>query len=226
MELAGEASLWDRAEGIETEIGGALYLLNVVSRMDLPDCFDDQCELSQYLTSWGVIELIARALLAQGNLRFDYDPLWELLKRLDGRVDGDRTGRDFPGRRSYRLPAGWLAAFASEKEHRNKSFAPPEIEKSRDPYWSAVSPPLRKWFAQVFPFVRSALALAVGEETNDRESLARLVLLKRARVYSTATHVDMVMSLDQIEPAVRRAGLDLNPGWLPGLMRVVSFHYN
>jgi hypothetical protein len=42
----------------------------------------------------------------------------------------------------------------------------------------------------------------------------------------TRTHLDIFFSHDQSDIRIRRAGLDLDPGWVPWLGRVVLFHYN
>ncbi|MFC5768924.1 hypothetical protein [Thauera sinica] len=41
----------------------------------------------------------------------------------------------------------------------------------------------------------------------------------------TATHADVWMAIGQTDLRIRRAGLDLDPGWVPWLGRVVHFHY-
>ena len=51
------------------------------------------------------------------------------------------------------------------------------------------------------------------------------VLIRRGLVQITATHVDLIMTLDQITVPVRLAGLDANPGWVPELGRVITFHF-
>lgn len=48
---------------------------------------------------------------------------------------------------------------------------------------------------------------------------------RSARVSTTRTHVELSFTFDQIDLRVRRAGLDLDPGWVPWLGRVVRFHY-
>lgn len=57
-----------------------------------------------------------------------------------------------------------------------------------------------------------------------RMGLADLVL-RPARVGVSATHVDLHFRLADCDIRVRRAGLDLDPGWLPWFGRVVTFHY-
>ena len=54
--------------------------------------------------------------------------------------------------------------------------------------------------------------------------LASLVL-RPARVAVTATHMDVHFRLSDADLRIRRAGLDLDPGWLPWFGRVVAFHY-
>jgi hypothetical protein len=41
----------------------------------------------------------------------------------------------------------------------------------------------------------------------------------------TRTDLDVSLSIDSADIRIRRAGLDLDPGWLPWFGRVVRFHY-
>jgi hypothetical protein len=52
------------------------------------------------------------------------------------------------------------------------------------------------------------------------------LLLLTARIHFTPSHVDMSLPLSAVRLPVRLAGLDINPGWLPWLGRVVTFHYD
>lgn len=54
----------------------------------------------------------------------------------------------------------------------------------------------------------------------------RRLAARRGRIVSTATHLDIEYDGRDVDPAVRIAGLDLDPGWTPGLGRVVTFHYD
>ena len=47
-----------------------------------------------------------------------------------------------------------------------------------------------------------------------------------ARIVATPSHVDAHFRLADARLGLRRAGLDLNPGWLPWLGRVVTFHFD
>lgn len=49
--------------------------------------------------------------------------------------------------------------------------------------------------------------------------------LRPAQLELTPTHADLWLAMDQLDLRVRRAGLDLDPGWVPWFGRVVCFHY-
>lgn len=57
-----------------------------------------------------------------------------------------------------------------------------------------------------------------------RIGLADLVR-RPALLQSTPTHIDLRFDLRLVDLRIRRAGLDLDPGWLPWFGRVIGFHY-
>lgn len=90
---------------------------------------------------------------------------------------------------------------------------------------AALSPALAWWLQRAMGIVRflAARALAVGPE----ESVAGLLplLCLPGHLVVSRTHVDLFISLDRIDLAARRAGLDQDPGWVPDLGRIVQFHF-
>ena len=52
------------------------------------------------------------------------------------------------------------------------------------------------------------------------------LVLRPAWLALTPTHADVCAGLQAIDLRVRRAGLDIDPGWVPWLGRVVSFRYD
>jgi hypothetical protein len=80
-----------------------------------------------------------------------------------------------------------------------------------------------RWLTRLTEYVRARLfrALGVGES----RELSHLVCERRARVFVTAAHLDVVMRLVELPVAVRFAGLDRDPGWLPVAGRHVAFHF-
>ncbi len=54
----------------------------------------------------------------------------------------------------------------------------------------------------------------------------RQLVARPALITLSPTHVDVSFRPSDADIRIRRAGLDLNPGWVPWLARVVSFHFN
>ena len=53
----------------------------------------------------------------------------------------------------------------------------------------------------------------------------RHLLARPALFTASPTHLDVVLDLDDVRIAERRCGLDLSPGWVPWLGRVVTLHF-
>jgi hypothetical protein len=106
--------------GVATDLAGVLYLINLMLRLDLPDCFEDSWGLASAAGSWQVLDLLGRGLLTaecpQVAARSGGDPLWEALAQLDGRAPGELPGRHCPGNREFRLPPEWGPATRGEAD--------------------------------------------------------------------------------------------------------------
>jgi hypothetical protein len=80
----------------------------------------------------------------------------------------------------------------------------------------------RLWLARLLPALRYLLWGVLELEPDDEiEDL----LTVPGRLHVSATHVDVVIRLDDISLPIRRAGLDRDPGWLPEFGRIVLFHF-
>lgn len=53
----------------------------------------------------------------------------------------------------------------------------------------------------------------------------RALVRRSGRVTATPTHIDVLFDHRQADVRIRRAGLDVDPGWVPWFGRVVHFHY-
>jgi hypothetical protein len=51
------------------------------------------------------------------------------------------------------------------------------------------------------------------------------LVFRPGRLMFTETHIDVMFRLDAVDIRVRRAGLDIDPGWTLWLGRVIHFHY-
>ena len=53
----------------------------------------------------------------------------------------------------------------------------------------------------------------------------RTLVNRRGLIAATDTHIDVIFDLGKTDIRIRRAAIDINPGWLPWLGKVVQFHY-
>lgn len=75
------------------------------------------------------------------------------------------------------------------------------------------------------PLVRRAWERAMARWLAAAELTLDGVVPRPAHVACTPTHIDVCFPLQDASIAVRLAGLDLDPGWVPWLGRVIRFHY-
>lgn len=116
-----------------------------------------------------------------------------------------------------------LAVFAGRRPGED----PPE-----PPSDAAVRAGLRRFVAaeadKLIDQLRSRLRdSASGEAFRDGPETALLIAVcrRRATIEAEPGWVDVVLELDEVSTDVRRAGLDLDPGYLPWLGYVVRFRY-
>jgi len=72
--------------------------------------------------------------------------------------------------------------------------------------------------------VRARLREALGLDSNDE--IPNILCRHYARVRATDTHVDVYFNLADLPLAIRFAGLDRDPGWVPAAGRFILFHFN
>ena len=88
---------------------------------------------------------------------------------------------------------------------------------------SAVASPLDRWVNWLVSYIECRLALSINEP--DRSIVRDLVFRHDAQIYVTAERVTVRFSLATHPIALRMAGLDRNPGWVPSAGRSISFEY-
>lgn len=123
--------------GQPTNLGGALFLINLLIHLGIPELFAPAWPLGSAVGAWGLLELFARCLLANPAAHAD-DPLWAALTRLDGRPPGVAPGTWLRLRRlaqrpraqricrprlaavarDYRIPAAWLRGLPDDPAAR------------------------------------------------------------------------------------------------------------
>jgi len=100
---------------------------------------------------------------------------------------------------------------------------PPPPPSRPDPRRRATLDRPRAWVAEAVEVVDGALAerLGVGRAELDRHALLR----RRAEIVADPGWLDVHLRLDEVDVAVRRAGLDLDPGFVAVLGCVVTVRY-
>jgi hypothetical protein len=233
--------------GTRTELGGLFYLLNLALALGLYGDFTRPLDRPLRLDPWDLVALLGRELLRGEHAG---DPVWALLARLAGRGPDEPPGARFRPPRDLRLPPDWVEPFGGDgtpwrfattggrlRVQHPAQFTVLDLPLGRNAsvhlaralrrYGSPPSAPglflyepdapaLERWARRLGAYVRTRLRLA-GVETS--------ALVQPARVFVTATHVDVVAELEHLAVEVRVAGLDRDPGWIPAAGRDVRFHF-
>ncbi len=240
---------------VATEIGGTFYLVTLLKSLDFFDDLERHFGLTEGPGAWGWVELLSRVLLGPRLPDHLVDPVWHCLAALDGREPGAPIGCSFQGADVYMLPRAWaphlLTASSVATAHwlsrgRVQVWHPegvvlqdPGRARDRRVTWQLgrqvrerrnlglvglpLDPELRRFLEFLVPFFRWRLTHAMRLESD--RAIAGALLESSARVFVSATHVDVRFPLAAARTAVRMAGLDVNPGWVPALGRVVGFEY-
>jgi hypothetical protein len=189
--------------GILTRIGGIFYLINVMQRLDIPGCYEADWGLAAQVGGWGVLDLLARGLLGSAQAHLADDPVWAALAEIDGRAAGE-------------LPAERYSVIAEQYSVSGEQLV-------ASPLLAGLNPALGSWLALALPPVQAYLQQVL--QLSDPAEIGPRLLLVNGRLHLSATHIDLVMGLEAIALPVRLAGLDINPGWVPALGRVIQFHF-
>lgn len=230
-----------------TRAGGVLYLIHFLREAEL-------LRFDVGLSGWALLELVARCILDQQWLPdLSEDPIWKALEVLDGRETETHPGSGFRSQESYRAPESWLQGLDSSVQYvrfrfgRTETWHPegfltldsqPSVRTGGDllpltrsqrqawrhrvqvraaglSFWKE----LFRFLHFVLPYCRWRLRQALGSTRFDE------VLLRTGTIYLSPAHVDLVMDLKEVNMAARLVGLDVDPGWVPELARVIRFHF-
>lgn len=82
---------------------------------------------------------------------------------------------------------------------------------------------LQRWLDWLLPYVRVRLQRAL--RLAEAEAVGTTLCAHRARVFVTTTHLDVRLTLADLPVALRWAGLDRDPGWIPATGRIIKFHF-
>jgi hypothetical protein len=132
-------------------------------------------------------------------------PVWDFLALSAGRFVGQAYLDDPLNKLLARLSG------RAEDEPPGHCFESPEGQQ------------LDAWLDETQQRVRDRLEAALGP--HDGDELRDLVFAHTARICTTLTRLDVTFSLAEHPLALRLAGLDRDPGWVPAAGRSIAFHY-
>lgn len=189
------------AEGVstatlDTRYGGLFYLLNVALAWRIYGDFTMPRAPGISLSPWDLLAWTGRAWFGEG---FEEDPLWSLLAELSGRELPARPGDDFDDAPEWTSPADAVVASTEEVTETH---------------------PGRRWLQHWRIAVEARLRSALG-----RDDASELLCRHRAGIAVSEAAVDVTLSLADLPLAVRFAGLDRDPGWIPAAGRSLLFHF-
>ncbi|MCQ8103707.1 hypothetical protein NP590_06290 [Methylomonas sp. SURF-2] len=123
-----------------------------------------------------------------------------------------------PATRDYPSAWGWLWQLALAMEWDVE----PELE-NLFAYFCGYAEPARLRQLPAMPQIQDLLQW--GRQRYGAALFRRDILAVPALLEADASHVDVFYALDSVNLDLRRVGLDIDPGWLPWLGKVVKFHY-
>lgn len=223
---------------VATPFSGLLLLIPLLERLHIEDCLDHNPMLAS-------VDLPAR-VLAQIARRFDIDaqhPLCQALPKLmypeqqaiDRFIGLSSWVRlaDHPHSKRPRLRRQMIRdrqglCCISDIGNRLLLYTG-SVEEHAMPAWhhdvdlqdydEVVEPPVLK-------DIERSLQLLMSRYLQRYASSSLRALIRRpGYIAGTRTHLDLVFSIEQLDIELRRAGLDINPGWVSWLGRVVQIHY-
>jgi hypothetical protein len=238
---------------VDTAFGGLFYLLNLALGLELYGDFTMPAMPGIDLSVWDFLALAGLDLVGQ-PLQADpiWQLLARLAERppeqAPGRefmppqewrmppgwlapfAPGEPPWSADQGRLRVAHPAGFLLlnlAVTGDPRQLSSELRvydlPPARAADELPPSAEPATPLERWLSWLLPYIRARLRRALGQH-NDI-ALGELVCAHRASVYVSTARLDIVLSLAELPIAIRLAGLDRDPGWIPAVGRSVAFHF-
>lgn len=190
-------------ESIETDYGGVLYLLNTALRLGFYPDFTRPQDPGLALSPWAFLALCGERIAGRGLRE---DALWTLLAKLAVGSDEQTHGASTTNRPPPSLPDA-LRPYLGRRSP-NACLTPDS--------WPA-------WLDQLIPPLRRRLAAALGVAPR---SVGRLLCRQAARVQYREGRLTTRFDLNDHPVAIRRAGLDRDPGWIPAAACDIRFYYD
>ena len=202
-----------------TRAGGLLFLVHVLEHLGVPELLAANPRLQELA--------VAEHFLAWEAERLEVPPEDPVLRALRAsELPSLATPCDFTLPERFRA---WARAPGPSREVRVADGRVLELDargrmvlavrREGDAGGAPAGPPDLVMLLRTLHLAAARVLRAGG-----RLSLRALVL-RPARVSATRTHLDLLFDHQLADLRVRRAGLDVDPGWIPWLGLVIRFHY-
>ena len=188
----------------QTRAAGLFFLVGAMERLGMAACLEAHPSLLE-------ADLPARVLLrvaVRVGIPSD-DPVTDSLLEMMGTTKAD-------ARHDFAAPAAWAGTVVRPG---------PTVRRGAATYDAAGRLPIAIGAAATDAVAEAWVAALRRWCRRYARMGLRSLVLRGGRVAFTRTHLDVTMPLSAAEVRVRAAGLDLDPGWVPWLGRVVAFHY-
>ena len=237
---------------LRTRYGGLFYLLNAALALRVYGDFTMPRHPDLALSPWDLLAWTGRAWFGDDLVR---DPLWPLLATLSGRPLAKVPGHDFDAPPDWTMPPAWLVpwgavelsvhatrqrlrvlhpqGFALFNVRRDATLAPLKqarmlcgdhaLRRARPPFERVPRATAQRWLHHWLAYLDARLRHTLA---TDSDTDLRLLLCRHdAEVRVGAGHVDVHLALADLPMAIRFAGLDRDPGWIPAAGRSLGFHF-
>lgn len=211
---------------IASKYAGLFFLLNMFLSLGLYGDFTDPARRLRGLSPFELLVMLGRHWRGDD---FAKDPIEPALRSLAGLGPSERLGRDFEVP-VWEVPPDWLIAwepgstrvvegrFGTSRWHHGGFPVADHWHAARSPAWLR-----RRWVACLARYVAARLARALGMEDTGQAVAALIALPGEIRV--DPQHVEVSFALDAHPLAIRLAGLDRDPGWIPAAGRSIGFRF-
>lgn len=107
-----------------------------------------------------------------------------------------------------------------------RAYADAPVLSAGSTWFAGMSHALIHWLTLITPFVRFQLTRVLKFSIKNKSDLIKSIFYYQGTLYVSKSHVDLVMTLNDISLPIRIAGFDRNPGWMKDFGRVISFHFD
>ncbi|MCW7541378.1 hypothetical protein OOT46_26555 [Aquabacterium sp. A7-Y] len=235
--------------GFDSAFGGLLFLLNAALQLGLYGDFTQPLQRGLSCSPWRFLRV---AGCTWAGCRFRADPLSDWLHDRDPSRNPVDLKSPMPaswlapfvtvagvwravfeeGRLRLHHPAGFAVFRATAAAAQCEALMADELERlgavplalQRVVVARARGCARQRPAPLLWPYLRARLALALGLE--DARQLSATLLRLPAHIQHGAERLDLHMALDALPLAVRLAGLDRDPGWIPAAGCDLRFHFH